>query len=66
MYSWLIFQPRSLIVFHASVGQPTPAVEMASITKGGRESLARSGGTYTAQKSETRVSRGARTANRHR
>ena len=39
---------------------------MALITKEGHESLARSGKTYTAKKSELRVFQGARTANRHR
>lgn len=39
--------------------------EMAAM-KGGHESLARSGKTYTARKSELRVFWSARIANRHR
>jgi hypothetical protein len=40
--------------------------EIPSIPKGWDESLARSGETYTARKSEQRVFYSARTANRHR
>jgi hypothetical protein len=40
--------------------------ETLFITKEGGESLARSGETYTARKSEQRVFYSARTANRHR
>ena len=69
MDSWLIFQPHLQMLpgmMRRLVSLPPIGWRVAPITKGGHESLARSGKTYTAKKSELRVLYGARTANRHR